>query len=265
MLGIIKERIHQGFRTLDYPHALPTLSARYRGKPVIAAGACPTGCTACQQACPTQAICLQDQREEGEGIALDTGRCLFCGACAQACPRQAITFTGEHRVASPTREGLIITNTSPALPKRTATRDLTMFARSLKFRQVSAGGCSACEADCNVLGTLSYDMGHFGLDFVASPRHADGLVVTGPVSENMRAALLDTYTATPEPRVVLAVGSCACSGGLFATSSECHNGVASLLPVDMYVPGCPPNPWSILDAMLCIAWHKRFPHTEKGA
>ena len=263
MLGIITERIKQGFRTLNYPHTLPTLSDRYRGKPSIAAGACPPDCTACQQACPTQAITLQTQRETGEGIALDMGRCLFCGACAQACPRQAICFTGEHRVASPTREGLIITNASPALPPRFATRDLQLFARSLKFRQVSAGGCGACEADCNVLGTLSYDMAHFGLDFVASPRHADGLVVTGPVSENMRAALLDTYAATPEPRVVLAVGSCACSGGLFAQSSECHNGVASLLPVDMYVPGCPPNPWSILDAMLCIAWHKKFPHSEQ--
>ena len=192
MFGIIKERLHQKFRTLDYPFAQPALSPRYLGRPRIAGGACPDGCTACRDACPTGAIALQAERCQ-EGIALDMGRCLFCGAC---------------------------------------------------------------EADCNVLGTLVYDMGHFGLDFVASPRHADGLVVTGPVTENMRAALLDTYAAVPEPRVVIAAGSCAISGGLFAREQECHDGVDSFLPVDIYIPGCPPNPWSILDGMLSVAWLK---------
>ncbi|MGN0008556.1 MAG: 4Fe-4S dicluster domain-containing protein [Desulfovibrionaceae bacterium] len=257
MFGIIKERLHQKFRTLDYPFAQPALSPRYLGRPRIAGGACPDGCTACRDACPTGAIALQAERCQ-EGIALDMGRCLFCGACAQACPRKAITFTQEHRVASPTRDGLIITPQSPTdVPAdRSPGRDLSLFARSLKFRQVSAGGCGACEADCNVLGTLVYDMGHFGLDFVASPRHADGLVVTGPVTENMRAALLDTYAAVPEPRVVIAAGSCAISGGLFAREQECHDGVDSFLPVDIYIPGCPPNPWSILDGMLSVAWLK---------
>ncbi len=254
MFGIIKERLHQKFRTLDYPFTMPQLSPRYMGRPTIAAGECPAGCQACHDACPTRAITLQAERDS-EGIALDMGRCLFCGACAAACPRKAITFTQEHRVASPTRAGLIITPQTPDMPaQRSPARDLSLFARSLKFRQVSAAGCGACEADCNVLGTLVYDMGHFGLDFVASPRHADGLVVTGPVSENMRAALLDTCAAVPEPRVVIAVGSCAISGGLFAGEQECHDGVDSLLPVDIYVPGCPPNPWSILDGMLCVAW-----------
>lgn len=144
------------------------------------------------------------------------GRCTFCGACRDACPKGAIAFTGEHRLASFTREGLLVRpgvaaaeqeaahNAPPAAREKFA-----LFHRSLKLRQVSAGGCNACEADCNVLTTLVYDLGRFGIDFVASPRHADGLAVTGPVTENMRLALLDTYAALPEPRLVLAVGACA--------------------------------------------------------
>lgn len=253
MFGIIKERFHQKYRTLDYPNVLPTLSPRYLGLPRIKSGECPQECSACSDACPTKAITLQSARGE-EGIALDTGRCLFCGACAKACPRSAIEFTQEHRVAASSREDLIRTPQSKEGPAiRTPKRDFSLFAKSLKLRQVSAGGCGACEADCNVLGTPVYDMGQFGLGFAASPRHADGIAVTGPVTENMRVALLEAWEATPEPRVVIAVGSCAISGGLFSGDSECHNGVDSVLPVDIYVPGCPPNPWSILDAMLSVA------------
>ena len=125
-----------------------------------------------------------------------------------------------------------------------------LFGRSLKLRQVSAAGCNACEADLNVLGTVVFDLGRFGIQFVASPRHADGLVVTGPVSENMRTALLDTYAAVPAPKLVIAVGACAISGGPYVDNPEVHNGCASIVPVDLFIPGCPPHPMTILDGLL---------------
>ncbi len=125
-----------------------------------------------------------------------------------------------------------------------------LFGRSLKLRQVSAGGCNACEADINVLGTVGFDLGRFGIQIVASPRHADGLIITGPVTENMRVALQKTWEAVPPPRLVIAVGACAISGGLYAGHPEVHDGVTDILPVDLFVPGCPPNPLTILDGLL---------------
>jgi Ni,Fe-hydrogenase III small subunit len=127
---------------------------------------------------------------------------------------------------------------------------LKLFGRSLRLRQVSAGGCNACEADTNVLGTIGWDLGRFGIQFVASPRHADGLLITGPVSRNMKLALEKTYAAVPPPKIVIAVGACAIAGGPFVGHSQVCNGAEAVVPVDLFIPGCPPHPLTILDGLL---------------
>jgi Ni,Fe-hydrogenase III small subunit/NAD-dependent dihydropyrimidine dehydrogenase PreA subunit len=245
VLQISFARWQQGHRTIDYPAKVPPLPDRFRGLPVIDAAKCPDGCRACAEACPTDAIAVTPG-----GPALDLGRCLFCTECVEACPEGAITFTRDHRLATRTREDLVLRG--PALPLAKALDDKTrrLFGRSLKLRQVSAGGSNACEADLNVLSTVVFDLGRFGIQFVASPRHADGIVATGPVTENMRQALLTTYAAIPAPKLVIAVGTCAISGGPFRDNREVHNGCASVLPVDLFIPGFPPHPLTILDGLL---------------
>jgi Ni,Fe-hydrogenase III small subunit/Pyruvate/2-oxoacid:ferredoxin oxidoreductase delta subunit len=246
MYKITKTRMAQGHRTVKYPEGKPSVPDRFRGLPVIDSLACAGGCDTCITSCPTNAM----ERRNGK-IALDLGRCLFCGNCERSCPNQAIRFTSEHAMAVRNREDLVV---APGEPYRHAERlesdMLRLFGRSLKLREVSAGGCNACEADVNVLNTIVFDLSRFGVQFVASPRHADGLLITGPVTMNMKLALKKTYEATPAPRIVIAAGACAISGGMFANHEEVHKGADKVLPVDLYIPGCPPNPYTTLDGIL---------------
>ncbi|MFA5516345.1 MAG: 4Fe-4S dicluster domain-containing protein [Desulfuromonadales bacterium] len=245
MLPIIIERYRQGHRTGKFPKEAPVLPERFRGRPEIRPELCPEGCRECRQRCPSGAL----ESVAGK-LRLDLGRCLFCAGCAAACPHGALTFTRDYRLASRTRDGLMLDEEGFRLAEALDARMKKLFGRSLKLRQVSAGGCGACEADINVLGTLVFDLGRFGIQFVASPRHADGLLVTGPVTENMKSALLDTYAAVPAPKLVIASGACAIGGGPFRGSPEQHNGIGELLPVDLYIPGCPPHPYTALDGLL---------------
>jgi Ni,Fe-hydrogenase III small subunit/Pyruvate/2-oxoacid:ferredoxin oxidoreductase delta subunit len=245
MLRTIRERLRQGHRTARYPKEPPVLPARFLGAPRIDAAQCVAACQACVAACPFGAVA-----QTAAGPRLDLGLCLFCGACAAACPTGALGFSRDHRLAARGREDLLAGPDGHRLATALAGEMRRLFGRSLKLRQVSAGGCNACEADLNVLNTLVFDLGRFGIQFVASPRHADALLVTGPVSENMRFALLDTYAALPAPKLVIASGACAIGGGPFRGSPECHDGIGDLLPVDLYIPGCPPHPYTALDGLL---------------
>lgn len=243
-------RLKRGCETMAYPHgAPPALPDRHGGGLRVETAQCPADCATCVSVCPTEAITRLPTRP----VALDLGRCLFCAQCVKACPTGAITQTGDHRLAVRRRDDLVLGDAGREQVRLATALDerlRRLFGRSLKLRQVSAGGCNACEADTNVLGTIGWDLGRFGIQFVASPRHADGLLITGPVSKNMELALRKTYAAVPDPKIVIAVGACAIGGGPFVGSPQVLQGAANVVPVDLFIPGCPPHPLTILDGLL---------------
>ncbi|BDG10409.1 NADH-quinone oxidoreductase subunit B family protein [Anaeromyxobacter paludicola] len=248
MIDLLRLRARLGRQTVAYPEGPARFPERFRGRPALDPDRCEAGCRACADACPVDAVL----RPGEAGMALDLGRCTFCPGCEEACPTGAVRFTRDYRLAARDREALVVSGDRPLLAEALGAELRGLLGRSLRLRQVSAGGCNACEAELNATGNVQFDFSRFGVQFVASPRHADGVVVTGPVSDHMREALRRTWEATPSPKILVAVGACAISGGPFQGGSVAGGAAEALpgVPVDLFIPGCPPHPITLLDGLL---------------
>ena len=242
LLRVLRVRVSQGT-----PYIRDLRAARpvgLRGLPVIAAKSCKQGCSACRDTCPTQAVTLNP-------VAIDLGRCVFCDACTEVCPEQKLAFTADPRLASDDRTRLSVREAESAqLAVRASATFTRIFGRSLKLRQVSAGGCNACELELNAVANVNFDLQRFGVEWVASPRHADALVLTGPLTRNMRDAVRLAWDAMADPRFVVAVGACAISGGLYANADGVERSFLEEVGPAIYVPGCPPHPLTFVHGIL---------------
>ena len=279
MFRIIFDSLRTGVLTEPQPFDLrPPF-----GFPVIDFARC-TLCEECVRSCPTGAIQAGTTGPGQRALSISYASCIQCRGCVDACGEKVISAGRELEVAAFTRQQLqqtaafnvdAVTGTctfrdmeKPSGPRleesAAALRDRVhrSLGRSLHVRQVDAGSCNGCELEIAATTNPLFDLERFGVHFVASPRHADVLLVTGPVTRNMEIALLRTYEATPEPRVVVAVGACGCSGGIFGERGYAAvGGVDRVLPVDVYIPGCPPRPQAILNGLL-VAVGMRAPHSQ---
>jgi len=237
----VRVRLSQGTQYIaDVRTALPT---GFRGLPVI--GQAPCGeCRVCVDSCPTQAITK-------EPLRLDLGRCVFCAACEEACPEHKIRFTPEPKMGAARRDDLRLAEGAgqPLRVDASATFSKS-FGRSLKLRQVSAGGCNACELELNAVVNVNFDAQRFGIEWVASPRHADALVLTGPLTRTMKDAIRLAWDAMAEPRFLVVVGACAISGGLYREATGTDREFLDSVGPSLFVPGCPPHPLTFLNALL---------------
>jgi len=238
----LRVRASQGTQYIaDLRGAVP---AGFRGRPRLGPEPCPSDCSACRDVCPTQAIELAPLR-------LDLGRCVFCDACVEVCPAKKIEFTAEPYMGAGVRADLVVKEgEAEALRVRAEASFARLFGRSLRMRQVSAGGCNACELELNALANVNFDVQRFGIEWVASPRHADALVLTGPLTRNMRAAVRLAWEAMPEPRFLVAVGACTISGGLYAGAAGVEREFLDSVGPSLFVPGCPPHPLTFVTALL---------------
>lgn len=268
MFKSIAVRVSQGTQYIKDPRKASPIG--FRGKPVVGAAACETGCNACLAACPTDAITLWPPSPPiplpltGEGsevscyatsaldtVAIDLGRCVMCGDCEPACPSAKLSFANDFRLASTDRTGLVVSASRPDIdPIKVSAALRNRFGRSLKLRVVSAGGCSGCELEINALSNVNFDFGRYGIDIVASPRHADGLVLAGVLNRNMAQSVQLCWDGIPDPKFVIAVGACAISGSPFEGSSAVERNFLERFAPSLYIPGCPPHPLTFICGVL---------------
>jgi Ni,Fe-hydrogenase III small subunit/ferredoxin len=198
------------------------------------------------ETCPVDAISINP-------VSIDLGKCTFCGECAMRFPEK-IQFTTDYKISTNERNNLIVSEGDDKSihinPAKVRSEVHKLFKQSLKMRQVSAGGDNSCEWELNAANNVQFDMSRFGIEFVASPRHADGIVITGPITENMAEPLQICYDATPDPKIIVLIGTDAISGGIFAGSDALNRSFLDKYPVDLYIPGNPAHPLTIINGLL---------------
>jgi len=243
MNDVLKVRLLQGDPVIhDVRNA--SLPALFRGLPEIANKPCADKCMKCVELCPTNAISINP-------VSINLGLCVFCPICEESCPEKIIHFTNDYHLGTSSREKLIVTKETVAISPVLAEKKIReYFGKSLKLRQVSAGGCNGCELELNALGNVNFDMGRFGIEFVASPRHADGIVITGPITKNMAKALEICMDAVPAPKIIILCGACAISGGVFQNSETIDRSFLTKNNIDLFIPGCPPHPLTFINGLL---------------
>ena len=222
-----------------------TLTEEFRGRAELTVTDEMSDVEAAAKMCPTGAITVAP-------FTLDLGRCLFCGECALRAPRN-IRFTNDYKIGSTSRQALIITPETKAIDFRKENVESfipKLFGRALKLRQVSAAGDASVEMELNATGNVNFDFGRYGVDFVASPRHADGVVITGPISKNMAEPLDICYNSIPDPKIVIVCGSEAISGGLYAQSKAVDRSFLDKYKVDLWLPGTPTHPMTFIDGVM---------------
>lgn len=239
---------HQGKQYIP-DIAAPVLPELFRGRPVISDQPCADGCSACASVCPTNAIQLNP-------LTLDLGACVFCKECVWECESQKISFTNDYKIATNVRQRLVVEegkNLPIVLDPLHVREEITAyFGGSLKLRQVSAGGDNSTEMELNACANVNFDMGRWGIDWVASPRHADGIVISGPITANMAEAVQICYEAIPVPKLIILAGTDAISGGIFKDSPAVKRGFMDKYKIDLFVPGNPPHPLTFINGVLTL-------------
>lgn len=237
MLNLLRKIIRTGIVTESFDDA--AAMPRFRGEVKIAGTTC-MACGKCVEACPVQAL-----RRDKDAVAVDQKACLFCGRCVEVCEQAQLEHSGNYCLAE--LGGPVFGTENGTFLKK---QIRSVLGRSLQIRHVDAGSCNACDWEMTALNNPVYDLQQYGIDFVASPRHADLLMVTGTVTRNLEQALQMTYEAAPFPKLVMAVGACAASGRTYGSTYAIQGGVDRIIPVDIYVPGCPPRPQAMIYALL---------------
>lgn len=245
MFDTLKSRIYQGNQAIpDIRKAV--IGDKFRGLPLFNQQNC-TNCLHCVSICPTKAV--------GNDHSIDLGKCIFCGDCERECPDKAIKFSNFHKISSSDRDYLRVNRdvnqSSYELDAIKSSEQIKkLFSKSFKLRQVSAGGCNGCEMELNACSNVNFDMGRFGIEVVASPKHADGIIITGPITENMAEALEDAYLCTPDPKIIVLTGACAISGGIFQNSESLRRDFIDKYKIDLYIPGCPVHPLTVINGIM---------------